>query len=268
MKCEEVEGKIIDYLDNNLSEEIHQEIDKHLATCERCLDEVKESQKVMQLISEEEMVEPDDSLRMNFYHMLHTEIKRNETLKAQSSQKKSVSLFNRRFFKVAAGVALLICSTLLGMLINSGIKNSNTARELKQLQSEVAILKRTAMFTMLKDESSSYRIQAVNYADDLDNPDANVIDVLVKTLNEDKNTNVRMAAAYALAKFAGQKAVCDSLVQSLSHQVDPILQVTLINILVERKEKSALKPMQQIISNTNTLKEVKDVAEKGVKILL
>ena len=53
---------------------------------------------------------------------------------------------------------------------------------------------------------------------DLDNPDDNVIGVLVKTLNNDKNVNVRMAAAYALSKFAYQRAVCDSLVKSLSLQ--------------------------------------------------
>jgi HEAT repeat protein len=124
------------------------------------------------------------------------------------------------------------------------------------------------MFTMLKEESSSYRIQAVNYADDMKNPDEKVIAVLLNTLNHDKNVNVRMAAAYALAKYADQKTVSDSLVESLSAQVDPILQVTLINILVERNEKGAIRPMQQIISNSGTLKEVKAVAEKGIKTLL
>jgi hypothetical protein len=77
-----------------------------------------------------------------------------------------------------------------------------------------------------------------------------------------------MAAAYALSKFTDQRSVSDSMVKSLSNQTDPILQVTLINILVEKKEKNAIKPMQQIITNKSTLKEVKAVAEKGVKLLL
>ena len=102
----------------------------------------------------------------------------------------------------------------------------------------------------------------------LTNPDDNVIGVLVKTLNNDKNVNVRMAAAYALSKFAYQRAVSDSLVKSLTLQTDPILQVTLINILAERKEKSALRPIQNIISNRNTLKEVRAVAENSLRVLL
>jgi hypothetical protein len=77
-----------------------------------------------------------------------------------------------------------------------------------------------------------------------------------------------MAAAYALSKFADQRAVCDSLVKSLSVQSDPILQVTLINILVERKEKSALRPIQQIIGNKSTLKEVRAVAENSLRVLM
>lgn len=268
MKCAEVEAIIIDYLDNNLDPALRSDVEKHLETCEKCLDEVRESQQVLQLLSKDVMVQPDDSMKINFYHMLHTEIKKNEAKSNKYLKVSAAPWYTSSFFRIAAGIALLIGGTVIGLLVNSGSGNSSAAVELKQLQREVALLKRTAMLTMLKDESSSYRIQAVNYADDLKNPDENIINVLVRTLNNDKNVNVRMATAYALAKFADQKPVCDSLVESLSRQIDPILQVTLINILVERREKSALKPIQEIISNTKTLKEVKSVAEQGAKLLL
>jgi hypothetical protein len=268
MKCEEVEATMIDYLDNTLDGGLRQEIEKHLETCERCLDELRDCQQVMQLISKDEMVKPDDSMRINFYHMLHSEIKKSEDRSTVSLQKSSIPWYNRSQYRIAAGFALLICGAFIGAFIHSGIIRSYNANELKQLHSEVTALKRVAMFTMLKEESSSDRIQAVNYADDLDNPDEPVIEVLVRTLNHDKNVNVRMAAAYALAKYADRRSVCDSLVKSLSDQDDPILQVTLINILVERKERSAIKPLQQIISSKSTLKEVKAVAENGVKLLI
>ena len=267
MKCEEVEGKIIDYLDNKLDEKGNLEIEKHLETCERCLDELRDIQQVMQLIANEEQAEPDDSLRINFYHMLHSEIKKTKGGRPAVTPASSATWYNRGIYRIAAGFALLISGILTGIMINSGI-NNNSQVQLGQLQSEVTAMKKAAMFTMLRDESSSYRIQAVNYADEIETPDEKGIEALVKTLNHDKNVNVRMAAAYALAKYAGQQAVCDSLVQSLPLQSDPILQVTLINILVERREKSALKPIQQIITDQNTLKEVKNVAENGVKLLI
>jgi hypothetical protein len=268
MKCEEVEALMIDYLDNKLEPEQISEIEKHLETCERCLDELKDTQSLLKLISEEEMEKPDDSLRINFYHMLHGEIKRIEEKNVEPIKSASKHWYDRNVYRIAAGIALLIAGTFLGMLIYSGISNSGQAKELSHLKSEINELRKTAMFTMLKDGSSSSRLQAVDYVNGIDSPDQDIINALVKTLNNDKNVNVRLAAAYALAKFTGVQSVRDSLVKSLPMQNDPILQVSLINILVELREKSALKPIEQIISSDKTMQEVKKVAENGVKLLI
>jgi hypothetical protein len=266
MQCEEVEIKMMDYLDNNLSDSMREEIEKHLGTCERCLDELKDSQEILKLISLQEMIKPSDSLRINFYHMLHSEIKKNTGTDLKNI-KTPARWYRSGRFSIAAGIALVICGTFIGMLLYSGVLKSKNRNELALLHSEVNALKKTALFTMLNEQSSVDRLQAVNYVDDLE-ADAPVLDVLFKTLNTDQNVNVRMAAAYALAKFADQRSVIDSLVASLGKQNDPILQVTLINILVERKEHSAIKPIQEIINDKNTLIEVKQVAEKGVKMLI
>lgn len=268
MKCEELEPIMIDYLDGKLDGNRNQEIEKHLETCERCLDELRDIQKMLELISNEEMIKPDDSLKINFYHMLHNEIRKNEIRENDTNLIKQIKWYDKSVYRIAAGIALLICGTFLGILVNSGINNSGQAKELSQLKSEVNELRKTAMFTMLKDESSTYRIQAVNYADEMDYPDENIINALVETLNNDRNINVRMAAAYALAKFTSRRSVCDSLVESLSLQNDPILQITLINILVDLGEKSALEPIQQIINSDETLEEVKTVAAKGARLLI
>ena len=223
---------------------------------------------MLNLLSEDEMVKPDDSLRINFYHMLYNQIKKTEESKIPAKNEPYISRHDFGRYRIAAGIALLICGTLIGMLSHRGYNNAYTSNELHQLRSEVTDLKKATMFTMLKEESSSDRIQAVNYASDLGKADKNVIEVLVKTLNNDKNVNVRLAAAYALSKFAYERSVSDSLVKSLTQQNDPILQVALINILAERKEKSALRPIQKIISNKSTLKEVRAVAENSLRVLI
>lgn len=268
MKCEEVEIKMIDYLDRNLEEGEHKEIEKHLETCERCLDELNECQKILIQISREEMVKPQDSLRINFYHMLHSEIRKSNETDPNPHVKSAIPWYNFSRYRIAAAVAFLICGTFIGMLINSVMNSSRASGELIQLQSEVSDLRKASMFTMLKTGSSSERIQAVSYADDLGEADANVIDVLVRTLNYDKNVNVRLAAAYALSKYADQRAVSDSLVRSLSIQNDPILQVALINILAERTEKRALQIIQEIIANKSTLNEVRTVAQNSLRVLI
>ncbi len=129
-------------------------------------------------------------------------------------------------------------------------------------------MKELMMLNMLKQESPSQGLQAVNYTDDIQAPDIKVLNALTETLNNDKNINVRLAAAYSLAKYADRQSVRDSMVASLSGQTEPIIQVVLMNILVEKKETSAIKPIQKIMSDEKSMKEVKDVAQKGLKILL
>jgi hypothetical protein len=267
MKCEEMEGKIIDYLDGKLDKGDNIEIEKHLETCERCLDEFRDLQEVMKLIAGKKEADPDESLRINFYHMLHNEIRKNKLTDTPGVQRESLPWYNQLVFRIAAGFALLICGTLIGLLVFTGINSSQQA-QMEQLRGEVTALKKSAIFTLLRDESSSERIQALNYTDEIETPDDNLIEVLLKTLNTDKNINVRMAAAYALAKYSDNQAVCESLVESLSLQNDPILQVTLINILVEKKVRNAVQPIQKIIADENTLDEVKNIAQNGIKMLI
>ena len=62
--------------------------------------------------------------------------------------------------------------------------------------------------------------------------------------------------------------VRDSLVKSLETQNEPIIQIVLMNILTEKKETKAIGPMKRIISNKNVMKEVKEIAQKGIGVLL
>lgn len=267
MKCEEFEKVMIDYLDNSLEGTCREDIEKHLASCERCMDEVKDFQHILHTISTSNTEVPDDALRINFYHMLHAEMQRQKSSQLRQPMT-SLRIWTRPFVKVAAALALLIIGTFLGMMIKSSSKPIETNTELSQLKKEVSTLKEVALFRMLNEESPSERIKAVNYSEEIPSPDKKVFEALIATLNLDKNVNVRLAAAYSLSKFTDRKQVRDSLVESLARQTDPIIQIVLMNILVEKKESSAIKSIQKIISDKNTLKEVKDAGEKSIVRLL
>ncbi len=268
MKCEDVEQAMIDYLDNSLDKAHRGEVEKHLETCERCLDELKDFQQMLQKVDSTEMEQPDDSLRINFYHMLHGEMNK----QAQGNQNKSLSPLSIRksspWLKIAAAIALILAGTFIGLTIHFVLSRQHEGEQVASLKTEMQSMKELMMLNMLKQESPSQRIQAVNYTDDIPAPDIKVLNALTETLNNDKNINVRMAAAYSLAKYADRKSVRDSLVASLSRQTEPIIQIVLMNILVEKKESSAIKPIQKIMSDEKAMKEVKDVAQKGLKILL
>ncbi len=267
MKCEDVEILLVDYLDNSLEDKTRDEVDNHLSACERCLDTFNESQKIVRIISVSEPHKPDESLRGNFYHMLQKEIRKANDHGIEKQDHRHGGSFNRKIFPVAAGVALLVAGTFLGMLISTMRNEALSTAKIDMLQSQVDEIKRTAMYSMLKEESSSFRLQGVSYAEELGPRDDKVIGVLLNILNNDKSTNVRLAAAFSLSKFTDSRVVCDSLVASLPVQTEPILQITLINILVEIKEKSALRPIRQLVNDSRTIDEVRNAAEKGAKEL-
>ncbi len=267
MKCEDAEKLMIRYLDNELEEEIREDMERHLSSCERCLDEVRETKELFRLMSEEGDIKPDESLRINFYHLLHSEIRRKYPVKEINTGLMHKMQATRHWYNIAAGIAILVTGTLIGRYIRPGI-SSEGKNEISQLRSEVSELKKVTMLTMLRQESSCDRIEAVRYSEDIDAGDQNVIEAMVNTLNTDRNVNVRMAAAYALAKYSDQRQVCDSLVKSLTLQTDPLIQVTLINILAEKRAKNAFVPIQRIIENKNTMKEVRSVAENSLRMLI
>jgi hypothetical protein len=270
MKCEEVQRELTDYIDNILDAPVREEIEKHLGSCEKCMDEYRELQTVINSMEAYELKMPDESLRENFNIMLQSEIDKLNAIKSrpENSAKKSLIIsWTSPLLKIAAGFILLITGVLIGMNLKPGVEN-NQAAQYKDLKKEVREMKELVMFTMLKEESPSQRIQAVNYADEISEPNQKVINALINTLDHDKNVNVRLAAAYSLVKFSGNQIVTDAFVNALEKETEPILQIVLINILTDKKETKAVKPMQKIISNPSTIKEVKDIAEKSVKVLL
>jgi hypothetical protein len=268
MNCEEIESVMIDFLDNTLEKVKYVEVEKHLETCEKCLNELKKYQLLLQTVESSDQVLPDEMLRINFYHMLHSEMNK---INLGNNKAAKLKIFANRyipFLRMAAGIAILITGTFLGIFLHKAMIKKNETIQVSDLRIEVESLKEMMMFSMLKEESPSQRIKAVNITDEIQFADDKVLDVLIKTLNSDQNVNVRLAAAYSLAKFADRKIIRDSLATSLAKQTEAIIQVALMNILVEKKESSAVKPMQQIISNKNTLKEVKDIAQKSIRVLL
>ena len=268
MKCEAFEIYVVDYIDQNLEQSLVIEIEEHLESCKECNSIYKQYKELFHLMSQRKQEEPDNSLRMGFYKHLKESM---DQLDADGSEQKKLSISVNWSFtagRIAAGIAILIAGGLIGFSVQKGFKPNVHAEQIDKLQMEIGAMKEVLLFTLLDEESPSQRIQAVNYTVDIPNPDTNIINVLISTLNKDKNVNVRVAAAYSLAKFTEHAAVRDSLINSLGNQTDPILQVILMSILVENKETRAVEAMRELVSDENTLSEVRDIAEKSIKILI
>ncbi len=270
MECHEVEQLMVDYLDGLIGPAMRNPIDEHMATCAHCRQVKQEYEMMFHTMNNPVMEKPGPALREKFDIMLQSELNIAATtsiLKEDKSKTpahvKSMSVILR----IAASVILVALGVFIGSRLTPGNVQPKSSAEIADLKSEVKEMKEALMFNLLNDESASERIKAVNYAEEMGNGDQKIINAMFNTLNNDKNLNVRLAALYSVAKFASSQSVRDSMVASLSKQTEPIMQIVLINMLAERKESKAIGPIREILLNKKTMKPVKDIAQKGLRLL-
>lgn len=276
MHCKEVQAVLIEYLDQSLDAGVAAVVKKHLGSCAACQQEADEMQQLLLVMKNTAMQQPGQSLRDNFQtllqselnmvsmsHLLEDEEKEKEPAPAQRSGR--IAALPRLVWQAAAAIVLLLGGAWAGATLQH--KKDNQPNEIAGLQKEVKEMKEMLLFSLIDDESASQRIKAVSYAEELSNPDEPVINALINSLNNDKNANVRLAALYSLARWADRSTVRDSLVVSLGRQTEPIVQIVLINLLAEKRETRAIPPIKAILSNGKALKEVKDAAQKGLRVL-
>ncbi len=260
MKCKECQELMVGYAQEELNAQEKEQYEIHLQNCNDCQSKLRETKELLNIIDLSSAVEPSSALRSEFMDSLNIEKSR------IGAQKVREVNFSKNFYRIAAAVALLIIGYSAGTLISHG--GDTDTNELSELKKEVQSMKQMVMMSMLRDESASERIQAVNYVEGFDEPSEEVIETLLRTLNEDESPNVRRAAINALEKFAYDEHVRLMLIRSFEFQTDPVVQITLIDLMVDLEEKRAAKKFQQLIDQEDIEKIVKNQAEIGLQFLI
>lgn len=168
--------------------------------------------------------------------------------------------------RIAAGLILLLTGFSAGLLINR--QQDASSQQVAALQQEIQQMKSALVYGTNDQLTASERISAVKISDRVPESTAGlgseITEILIYTMNNDQNINVREAAVEALFRFRNEPRIRMALVNSLSKQRDPLMQMTLINMLVELKEKSAINEMQKLLMDTDTREVVKTRLEVGI----
>jgi len=265
---------MVDYLDRAVDAETGAAMRAHLINCEQCRKEVDQMREMLLTMADQEMRQPGHGLRDNFQVMLQSELNM-ETAddllrRPMEGKEEKAGVKGRIAWMTAAACILLFGGIWIGSMLGSRKTpdvSSYMPNKLDTMQREIKEMKEAMLYSLIDNESASQRIKAVGYVEEMSNPDQHVLQVLVNTLNHDKNVNVRLAALYSLASFADSRQVRDSLVTSLPKQTEPLIQVMLINLLAEKKDNRAIAPIRDIISNKNTLPAVKDAAQRSLRTM-
>ena len=116
------------------------------------------------------------------------------------------------------------------------------------MRNEVHNLRHMMTLALLQQPSVSERLRAVNWIQDIERMDKQVVSALIRTLNSDPNVNVRIAAVSALQTFSQDAKVQTSLLESFKHQTSPLVQIELIHWMVMLNEKNSAPILQEFIA--------------------
>ena len=132
----------------------------------------------------------------------------------------------------------------------------------------MANLQEMVAVNLLKQESASDRLQGVIWGAKVADQHSNILTELMTTLNNDPNVNVRLAAANALYLYRNNPHIKEGLINSLTLQDSPLVQIALVDLLVEIKEEKALSALKELIKANHLNPEVKKRAELGINQLM
>jgi hypothetical protein len=167
--------------------------------------------------------------------------------------------------KIAAMVVFIFGTYWLGYRVGSHkseIVQNQMASELQEKNQQV-------LLASLRDYTGPQKIEAVYSISTTENVSDELIGALVHTMNSDKNTNVRLAAISALSGMMDKNdRVKTELIKSLSVQENPLLQISLIQVLTEKGVKEAKQQIETITNNEKTDESVKAYAKDMMKIII
>lgn len=254
MKESNLENKIIDYLNNELSSKERSDFEQLLNTDNQLKNKYEEFNAIYNTLEKDTIGIPPSEIKSTFESFLAAEIEisSNGNSMSQSNYKK---YFGQGFlFLMLLGVGLF-----LGVYSQS--KQNET--EVIHFAEYENYNDKANLLSLLEQKSTSKRIQAVNMSNFLKKEDDGILDALIRTFHNDKSDHVRLACIESLSKYTDQPKVRDAFIKALDEEEDPTLQIALINVLSEIKEQKAVQSFDKIIQNDQSVNFVRDEAYSG-----
>ena len=253
MSCERFREQIPECLAGRLESDAREKLIAHLELCSACRGDMADIGAVWRGLESIPVPEPDPSMHSRFMEVLEAYqagMELGRTRAGAAPVKRSFWTFGWWPAKAAWQTALAVLLVVAGGFGSRYLARPRTTEpEIAQLQAQVENLRQTVALSMLQDQSSSSRIRGVTYASQIAQPDKQIDQALLFTLNHDANVNVRLRALDALENLAIRPDIQRALVDALPLQDSPLVEAAIIDVLAEVSDKSALPVMRQIMQD-------------------
>jgi hypothetical protein len=244
------------------TEQEKREIEAYLEAGLISLEDIEDLSRLDAQIMKMDAPTPSSALDDRFYRLLSAEKAKNQPINWM------------RFFswpEFAPKLAIASVTLLLGMFAGYVLRSSTVSPKdhmIEALSEQVSDLQEMMMLSLLEKGSATDRLKAVNLTQEMTEASRKVTSALIRTLNEDENVNVRLAALEALKPYARDSIVREALVRSIGQQESPLVQISLAELMVALQEKSAVNEFEKIVESDNTPPEVKRKIRESIDVLI
>lgn len=272
MCCTYDKEKLISFLSGEMEEQQCIEIQDHLTYCNSCKEELADLKKVWDMMEAISIEKPSASMQAGF-NIILKHYKEERGIRKSALQK----LFNQMQqiwhlqprLQLAYSFILLLTGLAAGYFLSRPVQAEwATRQQINSLSSQLQEMKQTMVFSLLENPSASERIRAVNYTNDINKADKQIINALLTTLNNDPNVNVRLITLEALVKFSHEPSVREGLIESIMQQESPMMQSAIADVMVKLQEKRSVKPLQELLNRKDLNETVKTKIKESIHQLI
>ena len=249
----EFEKKTIDYLLNNLSKKEAKFFETQLMNdngFKKNFEYIKKTWNQLSIL--DDSPEPNATMDAQFYQMLEANIKSSKSNRFNSFISSTFIFSKSNSLKLAYAVCLIFIGSVIGIKINESMVNNGLTRH-NELEQAIYLL---------NEPEVNKRLQGVNKINHLTSIDNNLLNVLLKSLNSDSNVNVRLSILDFLVQFKNDDNVIKGLIESIPFQDSPIIQMTLVELMVSIENKEGIEAFEKLIDLKNINPTVKEDIEK------
>jgi hypothetical protein len=172
---------------------------------------------------------------------------------------------SRPALQVAFAAGLAVVCVVAGRYTAPGPPAPTVSPEIAQLRTQVENLRQMVALSLLREQSPNARLRGVTYSYQVSQPDEQVEQALLHAVNHDPNVNVRLSAVDALAKFAVRPDVRHALADAIPVQQSPLVQIALIDLLVQVRDREAAPALRQASQNKDLDEAVRQRAAAGLE---
>jgi hypothetical protein len=241
---------VTEYLEGTLSETDRIQLQSLIDRNEIDILDLVDLERIYKQAGSLEVPEPGQRVHDRFYRFLE------ESEHSKSTQSPNKSLLipklskNKVWFNYLAIAASLVVGIFIGDIWNP---MSDQDEKIDLLSAEVTQMREVLMISLLQNDSPVERLRAVNISQQIPETDNRLVEALLNTLNTDSNVNVRVAAINALVERGGDPSVRQGLIESISSQTSPLVQIALADAMITLQESEAVMEFEILLAQTDQM---------------